>query len=102
IVDQRDGRELAAALRRRPKLVFVETPSNPLLRIVDLRAVAAAAHDAGALVAADNTFLSPFRQQPLLLGADVVVHSTTKYLNAHSDVVGGAVGARDPGLLQDL
>ena len=102
IVDQRDGRQLASALHRGPKLVWVETPSNPLLRVVDLRAIAAAAHAAGALVAVDNTFLSPARQRPLQFGADLVVHSTTKYLNGHSDVVGGAVVARDGDLLQDL
>jgi cystathionine gamma-synthase len=83
-------------LGARPALLWVETPSNPLLRITDLRAVAAAGHRAGAVVIADNTFLSPALQRPLTLGADVVVHSTTKYLNGHSDVVGGAVIARDP------
>ena len=90
-VDFQDGGALDAALASRPALVWVETPSNPLLRIVDIARVAAAAHAAGALVAADNTFLSPVWQQPLQLGADLVVHSTTKYLNGHSDVVGGAV-----------
>jgi cystathionine gamma-synthase len=88
-VDFQQPEALAGALAERPALVWVETPSNPLLRIVDLRAVASAAHEAGAIVAADNTFLSPVWQQPLSLGADVVVHSTTKYLNGHSDVVGG-------------
>ncbi len=81
------------ALAAKPQLVWIETPSNPLLRIVDIDAVAEAAHAAGALVAADNTFFSPLWQQPLALGADLVVHSTTKYLNGHSDVVGGAVVA---------
>jgi cystathionine gamma-synthase len=100
--DQRDPQQFGAALRRRPKLVFVETPSNPLLRVVDLRTVVEQAHAAGALVAVDNTFLSPVRQRPLSFGADLVVHSTTKYLNGHSDVVGGAVVAADGGLLQDL
>ncbi|NJD32257.1 MAG: cystathionine gamma-synthase [Gammaproteobacteria bacterium] len=90
-VDFQDARALDAALAQRPALVWVETPSNPLLRIVDIAAVAAAAHAAGALVAADNTFMSPVWQQPLAHGADIVVHSTTKYLNGHSDVVGGAV-----------
>ena len=90
-VDFQDSAALAAALEARPALVWVETPSNPLLRIVDVAAVARAAHAAGALVVADNTFLSPVWQQPLSLGADVVLHSTTKYLNGHSDVVGGAV-----------
>ena len=83
-------------------LLWVETPSNPLLRITDLRAVADAGHRVGAIVVADNTFLSPALQRPLTLGADVVVHSTTKYLNGHSDVVGGAVIARDPAHLESL
>jgi len=90
-VDFHDQAALAAALAARPALVWIETPSNPLLRIVDLAATAAAAHASGALVVADNTFLSPVWQRPLTLGADVVVHSTTKYLNGHSDVVGGTV-----------
>lgn len=101
-VDQGDPVALAAALARRPRLVFVETPSNPLLRLVDIAQVAAAAHRAGALVAVDNTFATPLLQSPLQLGADLVVHSTTKYLNGHSDVVGGAVVARDAALHQDL
>ncbi len=77
----------------RPDLLWVETPSNPLLRLTDLEAVSAAAHGVGALVVADNTFCSPLLQRPLERGADVVVHSTTKYLNGHSDVVGGVVVA---------
>ena len=83
-------------------LVWIETPSNPLLRITDLDAVIAAAHAVGALVVVDNTFLSPALQQPLRHGADLVVHSTTKYINGHSDVVGGAVVARDPVVLERL
>jgi len=90
-VDFQQPAALAAALEARPALVWIETPSNPVLRIVDIAAVAGAAHAVGALVVADNTFLSPVWQRPLTLGADVVVHSTTKYLNGHSDVVGGAV-----------
>jgi len=90
-VDFQDAAALAAALEARPALLWIETPSNPLLRIVDIAAVARAGHAAGALVVADNTFLSPVWQRPLALGADAVVHSTTKYLNGHSDVVGGAV-----------
>ena len=89
-------------LAARPALLWVETPSNPLLRITDLRSVAEAGHRVGAVVVADNTFLSPALQRPLTLGADVVVHSTTKYLNGHSDVVGGAVIARDPAQLETL
>jgi cystathionine gamma-synthase len=82
---------LANVLARRPFLVWVETPSNPLMRVTDIRNVVAHAETVGALVAVDNTFLSPVLQKPLLLGADFAVHSTTKYLNGHSDVVGGAV-----------
>ncbi len=92
-IDQSDPDALQAALRASPSLVWIETPSNPLLRVVDIRAIADAAHGAGALVVVDNTFLSPVWQQPLALGADMVMHSTTKYLNGHSDVVGGAVVA---------
>jgi cystathionine gamma-synthase len=95
IVDLTDPRALALALAASPKLVWIETPSNPLLRITDLRFVIDAAHRAGALAVVDNTFLSPALQRPIEFGADVVVHSTTKYINGHSDVVGGAVVARD-------
>jgi cystathionine gamma-synthase len=77
------------------KLVWIETPTNPLLNIGDIEALAAVAHDAGALLVVDNTFASPYLQQPLVLGADVVVHSTTKYCGGHSDVVGGALVVRD-------
>ena len=97
-VDQRDPSALEAALVASPQLVWIETPSNPLLRVTDIRAVAAGAAAAGALVAVDNTFLSPVLQNPIALGADLVVHSTTKYLNGHSDVVGGAVVAATPEL----
>ncbi len=93
---------LAAGLQDKPDLVWVETPSNPLLRITDIRHVAQAAHAAGALCLVDNTFLSPALQKPLDLGADVVLHSTTKYINGHSDVVGGAVVARDPAVAEAL
>jgi cystathionine gamma-synthase len=91
------GNEIALgdALARKPKIVWIETPSNPLLRITDIARVARRAHKVGAVVVVDNTFLSPAIQQPLSLGADVVVHSTTKYLNGHSDVVGGAVIWKD-------
>ena len=101
-VDLSDPRARDEAIALKPKLVWVETPSNPILRITDLRAVCAAAQSAGSLVAADNTFLSPVLQRPLDLGADIVVHSTTKYLNGHSDVVGGAVIAKDPEMAKDL
>jgi cystathionine gamma-synthase len=90
-VDQGDSTALRAALDKGARLVWIETPSNPLLRVVDIRAIAEAAHAVEALAVVDNTFLSPIWQQPLKLGADVVMHSTTKYLNGHSDVVGGAV-----------
>ena len=86
----------------RPTLVWAETPSNPLLRVTDLARVGAAARAAGALFAVDNTFLSPALQTPIAYGADLVVHSTTKYLNGHSDVVGGAVVARDAALAEEL
>jgi cystathionine gamma-synthase len=102
VVDLTDPRALAAALAAGPKLVWVETPSNPLLRITDLRFVIDAAHRAGALAVVDNTFLSPALQQPIAFGADVVVHSTTKYINGHSDVVGGAVVAREADLAATL
>lgn len=97
-----DPLALAEALAEQPALVWVETPSNPLLRITDIRHVAQAAHAVGALVLVDNTFLSPALQQPLTLGADLVLHSTTKYINGHSDVVGGAVIAKTPELAQQL
>ncbi len=100
--DLTDPRSLADALGQLPKLVLVETPSNPLLRVTDLRFVIDAAHKAGALVVVDNTFLSPALQKPIAFGADVVIHSTTKYINGHSDVVGGAVVARDAELHQQL
>jgi cystathionine gamma-synthase len=97
--------EATARIARAPKpprIVWVETPSNPLLRITDIRRVVAEAHESNALVVVDNTFLSPALQQPLALGADLVVHSTTKYLNGHSDVVGGAVVARDTAIAEEL
>ncbi|SEL64919.1 cystathionine gamma-synthase [Pseudoxanthomonas sp. GM95] len=100
--DLTDPRSLADALAQSPKLVLIETPSNPLLRITDLRFVIDAAHKAGALVVVDNTFLSPALQRPIEFGADLVLHSTTKYVNGHSDVVGGAVIARDAELHQQL
>ncbi|RRN58716.1 O-succinylhomoserine (thiol)-lyase [Pseudoxanthomonas sp. SGNA-20] len=100
--DLTDPCSLADALATSPKLVLVETPSNPLLRITDLRLVIDAAHRAGARVVVDNTFLSPALQKPLALGADLVLHSTTKYVNGHSDVVGGAVVAADAETHQQL
>jgi cystathionine gamma-synthase len=93
---------VAGIRERAPRMVWIETPSNPLLRITDIEAIAAAAHEVGALVVADNTFLSPAGQNPLALGADIVVHSTTKYINGHSDVVGGVVVASDPARVEEL
>ena len=82
---------MAAALQLGAALVIVETPSNPLMRVSDIEAISRQAKSVGARLAVDNTFLSPALQQPIALGADLVIHSTTKYLNGHSDVVGGAV-----------
>jgi len=90
-VDQSDDSLLTSTLKRFPSLVLIETPSNPLMRVVDIRAIALQAKAVGAKVAVDNTFLSPALQSPIALGADFVIHSTTKYLNGHSDIVGGAV-----------
>jgi len=101
-VDQTDPDALAAALAGRPKVVLIETPSNPLMRVVDVRRVTAAAKEVGALAVVDNTFLSPALQQPITLGADLVVHSTTKFLNGHSDVIGGAVIAADKAVGEEL
>ncbi len=102
VVDLTDARALAAALAKAPRAVWIETPSNPLLRITDLRFVVDGAHRAGAIAVVDNTFLSPALQRPIAFGADIVVHSTTKYINGHSDVVGGAVVARDAELAAKL
>jgi cystathionine beta-lyase/cystathionine gamma-synthase len=86
---------LAAHLEERTRFVWLETPTNPALNIVDIEAASAAAHDSGALVVVDNTFASPYLQQPLALGADLALHSTTKYIGGHSDVVGGFVATND-------
>jgi cystathionine gamma-synthase len=102
LVNLADPRALAEALSKPTRLVWIETPSNPLLRITDLRDVILNAHAAGALALVDNTFLSPALQRPIEFGADLVLHSTTKYINGHSDVVGGAVVARDPALHESL
>lgn len=101
-VDQTDPAALRSACLERPRMIFAETPSNPLLRITDIEAVGRHAKACGALLAVDNTFLSPVLQQPISLGADIVMHSTTKYLNGHSDVVGGAVVAATPELAEEL
>lgn len=91
VIDQTNQSELDEAFAANPKVIWVESPSNPLLRITDIEAICVRAKACDALVAVDNTFLSPVLQQPLTLGADIVVHSTTKYINGHSDVVGGVV-----------
>ena len=93
---------LAAHLDERTKLVWAETPSNPLLNLIDIRRAADAAHAAGALLVVDNTFASPYLQRPLELGADIVVHSTTKYLSGHSDVIGGFVATNDHAIAERL
>jgi len=93
---------LAGHLDEQTRFVWLETPTNPLLNIVDIRAAAAAAHEAGALVVVDNTFATPYLQQPLALGADVALHSTTKYLGGHSDVVGGFVATNDDAISERL
>lgn len=102
IVDQNDEVALAEAFTQKPKLVLIESPSNPLLRIVDIEKVAKQAKAVGALVAVDNTFMSPLLQKPLLLGADIVFHSTTKYINGHSDIVGGVLVTKDEALGNEL
>lgn len=101
-VDMTDPGALAGAMRPNTRMVWVETPSNPLLKVVDIAAVATVAHGADATLVVDNTFATPYLQRPLELGADVVVHSVTKYLGGHSDLIGGAVVTDDPGLAERL
>ncbi|MFQ5537866.1 MAG: trans-sulfuration enzyme family protein [Gemmatimonadota bacterium] len=101
-VDARDPDAISAAMRPETRLVHVETPTNPMMRICDIRRAAEIAHDGGALLMVDNTFASPFNQRPLELGADFVVHSSTKYMNGHSDVIGGLVAVRDETLYDEL
>ena len=93
---------LAEHLDERTRIVWLETPTNPLLNVIDIRAAAEAAHAAGALVVVDNTFATPYLQRPLELGADIVLHSTTKYLGGHSDVVGGFAAMNDPTIAERL
>jgi cystathionine gamma-synthase len=100
--DLADLDAVRAALRPTTRVIWCETPTNPLLNIADIAGLAQVASEAGALLVVDNTFASPYLQQPLTLGADVVVHSTTKYLGGHSDVVGGALITADPGLGEQL
>jgi cystathionine beta-lyase/cystathionine gamma-synthase len=99
---QEIGEGLAPHLDERTRLVWLETPTNPLLNVIDIQAAAKAAHEAGAIVVVDNTFATPYLQRPLELGADVVVHSMTKYLGGHSDVIGGFVGTNDPTIAERL
>jgi cystathionine gamma-synthase len=101
-VDLNDLDAVRAAVTPETRVVWCETPTNPLLNIADIAGLATVAHDAGALLVVDNTFASPYLQQPLTLGADVVVHSTTKYLGGHSDVVGGALVVADAGLGEEI
>ncbi|WP_072055552.1 O-succinylhomoserine (thiol)-lyase [Aliivibrio fischeri] len=101
-VDQSNTEALDAAIAKKPKLILLETPSNPLVRVVDIAEICQKAAQVGALVAVDNTFLSPVLQQPLSLGADFVIHSTTKYINGHSDVVGGVLIAKTKEHADDL
>ncbi|WP_448547326.1 cystathionine gamma-synthase [Thalassotalea fusca] len=102
VVDQNDEPALAEALQSKPKVVLIETPSNPLLRLVDIEKVTKASKAVGALVAVDNTFLSPILQRPLDLGADIVFHSTTKFINGHSDIVGGVLVTKTEALGEEL
>jgi cystathionine beta-lyase/cystathionine gamma-synthase len=101
-VDSRDPDAIAAAMRPESRLVHVETPTNPMMRLCDIRAAADIAHAGGAILMVDNTFASPFNQRPLELGADVAMHSTTKYLNGHSDIIGGALVVRDDELAEEI
>ncbi|HET9950118.1 MAG TPA: PLP-dependent aspartate aminotransferase family protein, partial [Longimicrobiales bacterium] len=101
-VDTRDPARIAEAMRPATRLVHVETPTNPMMRLCDVRAAAEVAHARGALLAVDNTFASPFNQRPLELGADLSIHSSTKYVNGHSDVIGGLVVVRDGELAERL
>jgi cystathionine beta-lyase/cystathionine gamma-synthase len=101
-VDASDTAAVVEAMRANTRLVHVETPTNPMMRVCDIRAVAEIAHTGGALLAVDNTFASPFNQRPLELGADITLHSSTKYVNGHSDVIGGILAVRDEGLAEEL
>ena len=100
--DMTDPQAVAARMRANTRLVWIETPTNPLLKLVDIAAIAETAHAHGALLAVDNTFMSPYFQRPLALGADLVVHSTTKYVNGHSELIGGAVATDDEELAERL
>jgi cystathionine beta-lyase/cystathionine gamma-synthase len=97
-----NAQEYEQAIRPETRLIWLETPTNPLLRLVDIRAVAEIAHRHNLLLVVDNTFSSPYFQRPLELGADIVLHSTTKYINGHSDVIGGAVVMNDPQVYESI
>ena len=99
-VDARDNEKIAEAKRPETKCLYLETPSNPLLRLTDISAAVALANDGGKLVVVDNTFATPYLQNPLALGADVVLHSMTKYLGGHSDVIAGCLIGNDPALCE--
>ena len=101
-VDVRDPERIGDAMRPNTRLVHVETPTNPMMRICDIRAAADIAHEGGALLMVDSTFASPFNQRPLALGADVSMHSSTKYLNGHSDIIGGALVVNDDDLAEEI
>jgi cystathionine beta-lyase/cystathionine gamma-synthase len=101
-VDCTDSAGVEAAFKPQTRLVWLETPTNPLMQLADIRDIAARARRRGITVAVDNTFMTPYFQRPLELGADVVMHSVTKYLNGHSDMVGGALVTRDEGLAEKL
>jgi len=100
--DGTNVRDLEAGFRPETKMVWLETPTNPLLKIIDISASAKIGHDHNALLAVDNTFMSPYLQQPLKLGAHIVVHSTTKYLGGHGDLIGGAVIVSDPAVYEKV
>ncbi len=101
-IDQSNPSEIDQALAKKPKLVLLETPSNPLVRVVDIEEICEKAHQSGTLVAVDNTFLTPIYQKPIELGADLVIHSTTKYINGHSDVIGGVIITKSEQHAEDL
>ena len=103
VVDMSDASRVAAAVdEHKARFLWVETPSNPMMKVTDIAALAELAHAAGALLVVDNTFASPYLQNPLAFGADVVVHSTTKYIGGHSDVIGGAVVLNDDALAEKI
>lgn len=101
-VDMTDLHQIKNSIKESTKLIWVETPTNPLLRIIDIEAVVDIAKSSNTLVAVDNTFASPYLQQPLLLGADIVMHSTTKYLGGHSDIIGGAVASSNEDFMEKI